>query len=577
MSTRGAGAAAAVATAQPWGVTLSRRRIVEVIIAVMLGMLLAALDQTVVGTAMPRIIADLNGLQHYAWVGTAYLLASTASMPIWGKLSDAYGRKRFFLAGMVIFIVGSALCGQSHNMTELILFRALQGIGGGAMLPISQAIIGDIFPPAQRARWTGVLMSVFAVATILGPLLGGWITDNIGWRWAFYVNLPVGVVAVAVGAYALPGHVGLHKHRIDYSGAALLVAAAVPLLLGLSWGGSEYPWGSVQIIGLFVFSAVMWILFVLRELHAAEPVINPRLFENSIFTVSSLASAIQSAAMFGAIMFLPLFVQGVLGKSATNSGLILMPMMLAAMATAIGAGQILSKTGRYKVLVVCGFGAVVAGAYLLSLMGVDTSQATLARNMVIMGLGLGIAMSSFTVIVQNQYPTYRLGEVTAGLQFFRQIGSTVGLAVFGTILNNQFAAALTTNLPAPLRKYASGPAAAKLENPQVLLSPAASQKIHDAFARFGTQGDQLFRSFMNAVRLSLGVAISDLFVLAAILAAVGLVVVLFLREDPLRDTHMTVEEAELLAAEAEAGATGGQTPQGSAAEGGQEPYITGRP
>lgn len=559
-----AGAGAAVATAQPWGETLSRRRIVEVIIAVMLGMLLAALDQTVVGTAMPRIIADLNGLQHYAWVGTAYLLASTATMPIWGKLSDAYGRKRFFLAGMVVFIIGSALCGQAHNMTELILFRALQGIGGGAMLPISQAIIGDIFPPAQRARWTGVLMSVFAVATIIGPLLGGWITDNIGWRWAFYVNLPVGIVAVAVGAYALPGHVSLHKHRIDYNGASLLVAAAVPLLLGLSWGGSEYPWGSWQIIGLFIFSVLMWLLFIHRELRADEPVINPRLFENSIFTVSSLASAIQSAAMFGAIMFLPLFVQGVLGESATNSGIILMPMMLAAMATAIGAGQILAHTGRYKILVVAGFGAVVAGAYLLSLMGVDTSQATLARNMVIMGLGLGIAMSAFTVIVQNQYPTHRLGEVTAGLQFFRQIGSTVGLAVFGTILNNQFAAAMKTNLPAGLQKYGGGSAASKLENPQVLLSPAASEKIHAAFAKFGPQGEQLFHGFMNAVRVSLASAISDLFVLAAILGAVGFFVVLFLKEVPLRRTHAMDEEQvqEEFAREAferEAAASGSET------------------
>lgn len=535
-------AGAAATAAQPWGETLSRRRIVEVLIAVMLGMLLAALDQTVVGTAMPRIIADLNGLQHYAWVATAYLLASTASMPIWGKLSDAYGRKRFFIAGMVVFITGSALCGQSHSMTELILFRAFQGVGAGAMLPISQAIIGDIFPPAQRARWTGLLMSVFAVATILGPLLGGWITDNISWRWAFYVNLPVGIVAVAAGAYALPGHVGLHKHRIDYSGAALLVAAAVPLLLGLSWGGSEYPWGSAQIIGLFVFSAVMWVLFVLRELRAAEPVINPRLFENSIFTVSSLASAIQSAAMFGAIMFLPLYVQAVLGKSATNSGIILMPMMLAAMATAIGGGQILAHTGRYKILVVAGFVAVVVGAYLLSLMGVDTTQAVLARNMVIMGLGLGVAMSAFTVIVQNQYPTHRLGEVTAGLQFFRQIGSTVGLAVFGTIMNNQFAAAMKTNLPAPLQKLAQGSAASRLENPQVLLSPAASEKIHAAFARFGAQGDQLFHGFMNAVRLSLASAISDLFVLAAILGCVGFFVVLFLKEVPLRRTHAMNDE-----------------------------------
>ena len=332
---------------------------------------------------MPRIIADLNGLQHYAWVATAYLLASTASMPIWGKLSDAYGRKRFFIVGMVIFVVGSALCGQANGMTELIVFRAFQGLGAGAMMPITQAIIGDIFPPAQRAKWTGVLMSVFAVATIIGPLLGGWITDNVGWRWVFYVNLPVGIVALVVAVVALPGHVTVHKHRIDYSGAALLVAAAVPLLLGFSWAGSEYAVGlladrrPVRLLG-----RRCGVAFFFRELRAAEPVINPRLFENRIFTVSALASALQSAAMFGAIMFLPLFVQGVQGKSATNSGIILMPLMLGAMVTSIGAGQILARTGRYKVLVICGFVTVTGGACSSRAWASTRAGRVLARNMV---------------------------------------------------------------------------------------------------------------------------------------------------------------------------------------------------
>jgi len=533
---------AAVAAPQPWGLTLSRRRIVAVLGSVMLGMLLSAVDQTVVGTAMPRIIADLNGLQHYAWVATAYLLSSTASMPIWGKLSDAFGRKRFFIAGMVVFVAGSALCGQAGSMTALIVFRAFQGLGAGAMMPITQAIVGDIFPPAQRARWSGILMSVFAVATIVGPLLGGWITDNVGWRWAFYVNLPVGVVAVAAAVVALPGHVSVHRHRIDYSGAALLVAAAVPLLLGLSWGGSEYPWRSWQVVSLFVFSAVMWVAFFLRELRAAEPVINPRLFHNDVFSVSAVASTIQSAAMFGAIMFLPLFVQGVQGKSATNSGVILMPMMLAAMATSVLGGQLLAHTGRYKALVVGGFGLVVAGAFLLSRMTVSTSGASLSWRMVVMGMGLGIAMSSFTVIVQNQFPTHRLGEVTAGLQFFRSIGGTVGMAVFGTMLNNRFAANMEENLPAPLRQ-AMATHGGRLDNPQVLLSAQAREALARAFARFGEQGQQLFVQFMDAVRQSLAEAITSLFVLAAVMGLAGFAVVLFLREDPLRRTHLAADDA----------------------------------
>jgi EmrB/QacA subfamily drug resistance transporter len=524
---------------QPWGETLSRRRIVLVLISILLGMLLSALDQTVVGTAMPKIIADLNGLQHYAWVATAYLLASTASMPIWGKLSDAYGRKRFFIVGMSVFLVGSALSGQSRTMDELIVFRAVQGLGAGAMMPIVQAILGDIFPPAQRAKWAGVLMSVFGFATIIGPLVGGWLTDTgpHGWRWCFYVNMPVGAVALAFAIVALPGHVTLRRHAIDYIGSTLLVLAAVPLLLGFSWAGSTYPWGSWEVVGSFVFSAVMWVAFFWREVRATEPVINPRLFTNSIFAVSAAASSLQSAAMFGAIMFLPLFVQGVMGKSATNSGIILMPLMIGAIVTSIGAGRVLSSTGRYKIMVVCGFAVTTLGAYLLSRMGLHTTQARLSADMVVMGLGLGIAMSTFTVIVQNQYPSHRLGEVSAGLQFFRSIGGTVGMAVFGTILNNRFAGAMAANLPAPLQRFTHGPDAAKLDNPQVLLSASASQELHAAFVRFGAQGEQLFAAFMNAVRHSLQMAISDIFMLAVFVSVAGFVTVLFLKEVPLRRTH----------------------------------------
>ena len=533
--------ARAAALHQPWGETLSRRRIAGVLVAVMMGMLLSAVDQTVVGTAMPRIIADLNGLQHYAWVATAYLLASTASMPIWGKLSDAFGRRRYYIIGMVVFVGGSALCGQAGSMTELIAFRAVQGLGAGAMMPISQAIIGDIFPPTERAKWSGMIMGVFAVATIIGPLLGGWITDNYSWRWVFYVNLPVGAAALATAIIALPGHVALHRHRIDYSGAAMLVAAAVPLLLGFSWAGTVYAWDSWEIVSLFAFSTVMWVAFTWRELHAAEPVINPRLFTNQVFAVSAVASTIQSAAMFGAIMFLPLFVQGVLGKSATNSGVILMPMMLAAVASSVGGGQILGRTGRYKALVVVGAALIAIGAWLLSRMGVDTSNTTLTTHMIVMGLGLGIAMSAFLVIVQNQYPVQRLGEVSASLQFFRSIGATVGLAVFGTILNNRFASAMEANVPAALRRSSQ---AAKIDDPQVLLSEQARVKLEAAFAQFGSGGEKLFTAFMDAVRESLAAAIADIFLLAAIVGLVGFVVVLFLREDPLRTTHQLEEGDE---------------------------------
>ncbi len=428
------------------------------------------------------------------------------------------------------------------------------------MLPIVQAILGDIFPPAERARWAGVLMSVFGVATIVGPLLGGWITDNIGWRWTFYVNLPVGIIALAFAAWALPGHVKLRRHAIDWLGTALLVAAAVPLLLAFSWAGSEHPWSSPLIIGLFGLSVVMWAVFVLREMRAREPVLNPRLFRNPIFAVSTVASGIQSAAMFGAIMFLPLFVQGVMGRTATSSGTILMPMMLAAIATSVGAGQILARTGRYKLVVIMGFAAVSVGSFLLSRMTVVTSSATLVGFMIIMGLGLGVAMSTFTVIVQNQYPTHRLGEVSAGLQFFRSLGATVGLAVFGTILNSRFASALAGNLPEQLKGLASDPAtASQINNPQVLLSDQAQSNLQTLFAKFGAEGQTLFGSFMDAVRHSLESAIGNVFFLGFLISIAGLVVVLFLREVRLRRSHSEAIEYAGEVALAELGAEGGLT------------------
>jgi MFS family permease len=330
----------------------------------------------------------------------------------------------------------------------------------------------------------------------------------------------------------------LRKHAVDYAGTALLVAAAVPLLLGFSWAGSTYPWSSPTIIGLFVFSVVMWGVFYLQEMRAPEPVLSPRLFHNRIFSVSAVASAIQSASMFGALMFLPLFVQGVMGKTATNSGTVLMPMMLAAIVSSIGAGQILARTGRYKAIVIFGFAMVTGGAYLLSRMGSGTASATLVGYMIVMGLGMGIAMSTFTVIVQNQYPAHRLGEVSAGLQFFRSIGATVGLAVLGTILNNRFASSLTASLPSQLKTLATDPATAgQLTSPQVLLSAQAKTQLTHLFDQFGSQSQSLLKAFMEAVRHSLGFAISDVFLLAAIVSGVGLVVVLFLREEPLRRTY----------------------------------------
>jgi EmrB/QacA subfamily drug resistance transporter len=522
---------------QPLSAIVSRGRLISILIGVMLGMLLAALDQTIVGTALPRIVADLGGLDHYAWVVTAYLLASTVTVPIYGKLSDIYGRRLFFIGGMVIFLVGSALAGTSQDMTQLIIYRFIQGLGAGGMMPIALAIIGDIFSPAERGKWQGLFVAVFGLSSIVGPTLGGWITDNWGWRWVFYVNMPVGIIAIVTAGFVLPTLINKRKHIIDYLGSATMVAGTIPLLLAFSWAGSQYAWGSWQIIGLFAFSIVMLIIFVLIELRAPEPIISPRLFKNSIFLVSVIAMFLVSAGMFGAILYLPLFVQGVLGDSATNSGVVLTPMMIGFMVSSIVGGQLLSRTGRYKILAIFGFIVAAAGMFLLSRMVPTTSEGEVVRNMIITGLGIGVMMSLFTIVVQNAFPYKQLGEVTASLTFFRSIGSTMGVAVMGTIMINAYQTAMQSNLPAIVKRAVPADRLAQLQNPQLLLSPDFLAKIQHYFASLGPQGLTIFRQLIEAIRLSLSTAITNVFFLGFIIMLVGLVSVLFLREIPLRKSH----------------------------------------
>lgn len=515
----------------------SRRQIVLTMAGVMLGMLLAALDQTVVGTAMPRIIADLNGLQHYAWVFTAYMLASTVTVPIYGKLSDIYGRRPFFLWGMAIFLLGSALSGMSQTMTQLVLFRGLQGLGAGAMMPIVQAIVGDLFPPAERGKWQGLLMAVFGLATIVGPTLGGWLTDNWGWRWVFYVNMPVGAVAVVTAGLTIPGLSHRREHTIDYLGVATLVAGSVPLLLAFSWAGTEYAWRSPQIAGLLAVGVASLVAFVLVERRAREPIISLALFKNRIFVVSVVASFLASIAMFGTIMYLPLFVQGVIGESATGSGAILTPMMLSFVFSSIIGGQIMARTGRYKALALTSFLVGTVGMFLLSGMNMTTTTGTVVRNMVVTGLGIGVMMSLFTIVVQNAFPFRQLGQVTASLQFFRSVGGGLGVAILGSIMTTRYHSAFATNLPPALGQTVPADRLAALQNPQVLLSPEATTRIQESFAAFGAQGNALFDQLMLAIRLSLATAITDLFLIGTGMMALALVATLLLREIPLRATH----------------------------------------
>jgi EmrB/QacA subfamily drug resistance transporter len=529
----GSAAAMSVSEPQSLSTTVSRQRLVLIIIGVLLGMLLASLDQTIVGTALPHIVTELGGFDHYAWVVTAYLLASTVSIPIYGKLSDIYGRRTFFLGGMIIFLAGSALAGTSQNMTQLIIYRGIQGLGAGALMPIAMAIIGDVFPPAERGKWQGLIVAVFGLSSIVGPTLGGWITDNWGWRWVFYVNMPVGAIAILTAGLVLPRAVRYVKHKIDFLGAIMLVAGAVPLLLAFSWAGTQYAWGSWQIIGLFIYSAIMLVIFIWYESRTAEPIITPQLFKNSIFLVSAIAMFMVSAGMFGAILYLPLFIQDVLGESATNSGVVLTPMMLGFMFSSLVGGQILSRTGRYKLMAICGFIIAALGMFLLSRMTAATTQGEVVRNMVITGLGIGVMMSLFTIVVQNAFPFRQLGEVTATLTFFRSIGSTIGVAVMGTIMTNAFQTGFENNLPETLKRLVPPDVLTQLQNPQILAT------IQHRLAAFGPQGAVLFQQLVHAMRESLSTAITNVFFLGFIIMLLGLFSALFLREIPLRKSNST--------------------------------------
>jgi EmrB/QacA subfamily drug resistance transporter len=425
---------------------LSRRSILLIIGALMLGMLLAALDQTIVSTALPTIVGDLKGGSHIAWVITAYLLATTVSTPLWGKLGDQYGRKSFFQAAIVIFLVGSVLSGLSHSMVELIAFRAVQGLGSGGLMVGAQAIVGDIVSPRERGRYVGLFGAVFGVASIVGPLLGGVFVDDLTWRWIFYINVPIGVVALIVVASQVPGKLSRVHHSIDYVGTAVLALAATSFILLTSLGGTTYAWGSAPIWILGVLGVVLVGVFVLVERKAREPVLPLHLFRQRAFSVTSVVGFIIGFAMFGAITYLPAFFQVVRGVSPTLSGVQLLPLMAGLLVVSIGSGQIISKTGRYRFWPIAGAGATTLGLFLLSRMGVGTSTVLDSLYMLVLGMGIGGVMQVLVIIVQNAVPHSELGVATSGATFFRSIGGSFGTAIFGAIFSNVLVGNLTTHL-----------------------------------------------------------------------------------------------------------------------------------
>jgi EmrB/QacA subfamily drug resistance transporter len=415
---------------------LSHRRVLIIIGALMGGMFLAALDQTVVSTALPTIVADLHGASHLAWIVVAYLLAATVSTPLWGKLGDQYGRKVFFQASIAIFLAGSALSGLSQNLTELIVFRAVQGLGGGGLIVGAQAIIGDIVSPRDRGRYQGMFGAVFGIASIIGPLLGGIFVQQLSWHWIFYINIPIGAVALVVIAAQVPGNLRRVHHVIDYRGAALLIGAASLLVLFTSLGGTTYAWGSTLMIAFAVGGVVLLIGFVAAERRAVEPVLPLHLFSNRGFSTTSVVGFIVGFALFGAVTYLPVFFQIVHGESPTISGLQLLPLLAGLVVFSTLAGFIISRTGRYRIFPRIGTALITVGLALLSTVGVSTSLVVSGLFMFVLGIGLGCVMQVLVLIVQNAVPYSELGVGTSGATFFRSIGGSFGTAIFGAIFSN---------------------------------------------------------------------------------------------------------------------------------------------
>jgi EmrB/QacA subfamily drug resistance transporter len=496
---------------------------------VMLVQFTSIMTSTIVSTAAPTIVDELHGLNLYAWLFSSYLLASSVTVPVVGKLSDLFGRRPFYIGGLVLFLIGSAASGLSQNMGELIAARAVTGIGGGSMMALGATTIGDIFSPRERGRWMGLIVSVFGVGSIVGPLVGGFITDHFGWRWVFYVNLPLGLIALVLLSVLLPRLAGHGRVRIDWLGIALLVSGVVPILIGLTWAGITYPWGSPQVIGALTAGAVLILAFAVWENHAAEPILTLHLFESRAFTVAVILSFLVGIALFGALTFLPLYAQGVLGYSAQDSGLVLAPLMVGFVLGSLVGGQLTTRTGRYKVQTVIGMVVAVLGLFLLSRLSAGSMFTQALVAMVVTGVGVGAVFPTLSVVVQSAFPYRMLGTANAARQFFNNLGAVMGVPVMATIVIETLKNELPRHLPAAIGSRLAGTVASGAQG----LIAGQNQGLSQAFSKLPVS---VVHQVLAAVRVSLAIGVERAFLLGTALAAMGIVAALFLPEIPLRGT-----------------------------------------
>ncbi|WP_240939679.1 multidrug efflux MFS transporter MdtP [Bacillus tequilensis] len=513
------------------------------ITGLIIAMFFSALDGTIVGTAMPKIVGDLGGLSMMTWLTTAYLLTSTTVVPIAGKLADLLGRRIVYVSGLIIFMAASALCGMANNMTELIIFRGLQGIGGGIMMPMAMIVIGDLFTGKQRAKFQGVFGAIYGLASVIGPQIGGWIVDSLNWKWVFYINLPVGIIAVIFIARGLQGRRQTGPINFDIAGIFTMIVGVVSLLLALSFGGKDYAWGSWQILGLFALALIGIVSFIIVESKAKEPILPMYLFKNRTFTFLNLIGFFMSIGMFGAITFVPFFMQGIVGVSASESGTIMTPMMISMIITSIIGGQLVYKIG-IKPQIITGMLVMAGGFLLLTTLDLDTSKLVATSYMAIIGLGMGLVMPILTLALQESFSKEELGVVTSSSQFFRSIGGTFGITMLGAVMNARSGSLLTDklvpyldSLPAQASSFASQLKGMIDTNPQGLLqslfSPEALKQIPAAFSSH----------ILPILKTSLMDSLHSVFYTGLIFIAVGAVFTLFLKPIKLSNKK-TGEEAK---------------------------------
>ncbi len=491
-----------------------------IMLGLALGMLLSSLDQTVVGTSLPRIVAVLGGMDLFSWLFTAYMLAQTITIPIAGKMSDRFGRRPIFLIGMGVFMTGSLVAGFSTSMEMLIACRFIQGLGGGALIPVAMATVADLYAPQDRGRIQGILGAVFALSTVIGPFIGGFIVDNWDWDWVFWVNLPVGILAVLVASFKFPQHKSVQNTPIDYPGMLTLVGALAPALLVMTWGGDTYAWNSPEIMGMSALSVVMLVAFVIVERRAADPLLPLYLFREPIFTLGSAGLLIMSLGMFGVMAFLPLFLQAVMGFSATNSGVLTIPLMIGTMITSITSGFALRYTG-YKIWLLIGPPMAAFGMYMISTLHAASSATDAIIYMIIIGAGLGAVMSNYIVAAQNVMPKKDMGVVTSSMSLFRSIGGTMGIAILGAIMNSRMIREIATNVPPSAAALLPTTDANSLGN--LLLNAEASAAIPQAI--------------LDSIQLSLSNSITYVFFIGSLIVLSALVISALIRSVPLKSAQ----------------------------------------